>query len=253
VTFRTRPSAEDALAPQNVEPLLRGRFGRPYLHRETCASTQELVRGLPEGAVATCELQTTGRGRHGRRWECPSGTGLLFSLSLWPATPTPRLPPLALVLAEALCETLDPGARVRWPNDVMVDGRKLAGLLAEGRAGQLVVGVGVNVNADASELVSGARVPPTSLRLLRGAPVERAALLADVLAHIEIRYDEFERHGFTGLTRDDLRGRTVVLAGGASGRCDGVDAQGRLVVAGRAFTSDEVTRVDVPSADEGQA
>ena len=71
-----------AVLPEQVEPRLRGRFGRPYLWRERCPSTQELARGLPEGGVAACDEQTAGRGRHGRSWVSPPGSGLLFSLAL---------------------------------------------------------------------------------------------------------------------------------------------------------------------------
>ena len=228
-----------------VLPRLRGRFGHPYIWRETCPSTQELARGLPEGGVAACEEQTAGRGRRGRTWTSPRGTGLLFSLSLHPRTPPDRLPPLTLVVAEAVAEAAWPQAAVRWPNDVVVDGHKLAGILAEVRDGRVVVGIGVNANHDAGDFPADARVAPTSLRLLRGEPVDRAALLADVLEAVEAGYDAFERNGFSGLGRDDLRGRRVRLAGGAGGRCDGVDSQGRLVVAGVAHTAAEVVSVDV--------
>jgi len=103
--------------------------------------------------------------------------------------------------------------------------------------------VGVNANHAAGELPPGARVQATSLRILRGAPVDRAQLLADLVASIEARYTRFERDGFTGLERDELRGRRVELAGGARGVSAGVDERGRLVVDGRAHTSAEVTAV----------
>lgn len=228
-----------------VLPRLRGRFGHPYVWQETCLSTQELARGLPEGGVAVCEEQTAGRGRRGRTWTSPRGTGLLFSLSLHPRTPPDRLPPLTLVVAEAVAEAAWPEAAVRWPNDVVVDGHKLAGILAEVRDGRVVVGIGVNANHAEADLPPDARIAPTSLRLLRGEEVDRAALLADVLEAVEARYRAFERDGFSGLTRDDLRGRRVRLTGGAEGRSHGVDAHGRLVVAGIAHTADEVAAVDV--------
>ncbi len=234
---------ENTLRPEAVSPLFRGRFGHPYIYRPSCPSTQELVRGLGEGAVGACEQQTAGRGRMGRTWVSPWGSGVLFSLALEPRTPPDRLPPLGLVVAEAVCEVTWPQARVRWPNDVVVDGRKLAGVLSELREGRLVVGIGVNANLAADELPADARVPATSLRILRGAPVDRAALLADLVAAIEARYAVFERDGFTGLERDELRGRTVELAGGARGPCDGVDEHGRLVVAGRPHSSAEVSAV----------
>jgi BirA family biotin operon repressor/biotin-[acetyl-CoA-carboxylase] ligase len=238
-------SGTSALSPEAVTPLLEGRFGIPYLFREVCESTQELVRGLPEGAVAATDNQTAGRGRRGRHWVSEPGTGVLFSLSLWPATSAERLAPFSLVLAEALCEALDEHAMVRWPNDVLVDGRKLAGVLPEVRDGQLIAGIGINADATAGELPVDARVPPTSLRVLRGGPVDRAAVLAAVLLTVERRYDAFERDGFTGLVRDELAGRTVRLAGGGEGTVDGIDADGRLVVGGIPHASAEVERVDV--------
>jgi BirA family transcriptional regulator, biotin operon repressor / biotin---[acetyl-CoA-carboxylase] ligase len=234
---------ENTLRPEAVSPLFRGGFGHPYIYRPSCRSTQELVRGLDEGAVGACEQQTAGRGRMGRRWVSPWGAGVLFSIALAPRTPAERLPPLGLVVAEAVCEATWPEAQVRWPNDVVVAGRKLAGVLAELREGRLVVGVGVNANLTAAELPAEARVPATSLRLLRGAPVDRAQLLADLVAAIEARYRQFEKRGFTGLERDELRGRRVELAGGARGHCEGVDASGRLVVSGLPHTSAEVTAV----------
>jgi BirA family biotin operon repressor/biotin-[acetyl-CoA-carboxylase] ligase len=236
---------EGTLRADAVVPLLRGAFGHPYVWRETCPSTQELARGMPEGGVAACEEQTAGRGRRGRTWTSPRGAGLLFSLALHPRTPPERLPPLTLVVAGAVAEAAWPEAAVRWPNDVVVDGRKLAGILAEVRAGEVVVGIGVNANHGADDLPPDARVAPTSLRLLRGEPVDRAALLADILEAVEARYRAFELDGFAGLERDDLRGRQVRLAGGAEGRSDGVDVQGRLVVAGVPHTADEVTSVEL--------
>jgi BirA family transcriptional regulator, biotin operon repressor / biotin---[acetyl-CoA-carboxylase] ligase len=240
---------EDSLRPEAVSPLFRGRFGHPYIYRPSCPSTQELVRGLGEGAVASCEQQTAGRGRMGREWISPWGAGVLFSLALEPRTPPERLPAFGLVVAEAVCEACWPDAQVRWPNDVVVGGRKLAGVLAELREGRLVVGVGVNANHRPDQLPPGARVPGTSLRILRGAPVDRAQLLADIVASVEARYTGFERYGFTGLERDELRGRRVELAGGAAGLCTGVDEQGRLVVDGHPHTSAEVTAVLV--AEDG--
>jgi len=233
------------LTPDKVRPLLRGRLGRPYTYRECCETTQELVRGLPEGAVAAAEEQTAGRGRRGRGWTSPPGAGLLFSLSLRPERPPEELAPLSLVLAEAVATACGPDAAVRWPNDVMIGGRKLAGVLPELRDGQVIAGIGINVNLRAEDLPPAARVPPTSLLLERGQVVDRARLLADVLAEIERRYDRFQREGFTGLERDELQGRMVMLAGGRSGRCDGAGPDGRLIVDGVAHSSAEVERVEV--------
>ncbi len=233
------------LKPENVEPLLRGSFGRPYIHHDTVASTQEPARLLGHGGVVACELQTAGRGRLGRVWECPHGTGVMFSLALEPGTPTELLPPLSLVIADAVCDAVGAGSGVRWPNDVVVGDRKLCGVLVEHREGKLVAGVGLNANLSSDQLPTAARVAPTSLSIETGAEVDRPQLLADLLWAIEQRYLAFERDGFTGLEHDQLQGRRVALAGGLEGLCDGVDSSGRLVVAGVAHSSAEVTAVTV--------
>ena len=135
---------------------------------------------------------------------------------------------------------------MRWPNDVVVDGRKLAGILAEVRDGARR-----RRHRRERRPRGRATCPPTPASRRRrcgscsGGPVDRAALLADVLEAIEAGYRAFERDGFSGLERDDLRGRRVSLAGGDEGICDGVDDAGRLVVAGVAHTADEVVAVDV--------
>ena len=233
------------MTPDKVRPLLRGRLGRPYTYRESCETTQELVRGLPEGAVAAADVQTAGRGRRGRGWTSPPGAGLLFSLSLRPERPPEELAPLSLVLADAVAAACGADAAVRWPNDVVIGGRKLAGVLPELRDGQVIAGIGINVNLRAEDLPPAARVQPTSLLLERGQVVDRAQLLADVLAEIERRYDRFQREGFTGLERDELQGRMVMLAGGRSGRCDGAGPDGLLIVDGVAHSSGEVEHVEV--------
>jgi BirA family transcriptional regulator, biotin operon repressor / biotin---[acetyl-CoA-carboxylase] ligase len=224
---------------------LRGRFGTPYIWRRVCESTQELARDLPEGGVAACDEQTAGRGRRGREWYSPPGAGLLFSLALEPHTAPDRLPAFSLVAAEAVCTVCDPRAMVRWPNDIMIEGRKVAGVLPELRDSKLVVGFGVNVNQTPSGLPEQARVPATSLRIERGGEVDRVELLVDLLVELERRYDAFERDGFAGLERDELRGHTVQLVGGRRGLCEGVDELGRLIVDGHAHTSAEVERVEM--------
>lgn len=231
------------LRPEVVEPRLRGAFGRPYVWRDICPSTQELARALPHGGVAACEAQSAGRGRSGQTWDSPRGRDVLFSLSLEPRTPIAELPPFSLVAAEAVCDATLPEAVVHWPNDVIVDGRKLAGVLAELRAGRLVLGVGVNVNAGPGELPASSRLPATSLRLERGRPVDRAGVLADILERLEQAFRSFEQDGFGGLRRDGLRGRRIRLADGTAGVSGGVDHHGRLLLDGRALSSATATGV----------
>ncbi|MDX6512843.1 MAG: BirA family transcriptional regulator [Gaiellaceae bacterium] len=194
----------DSLAPDTVLPLLTGRFGREvYRYEERCASTQRLLReDDPEGAVAATEEQTEGRGRLGRSWVAPAGSSVLFSVLLRPAVPPDRLPELSLVagraLAAALAAQTGLAAEVKFPNDVLVERRKVAGILAEASAGRVVLGIGVNVSQRAEELPERPQFPATSLAL-EGATVERPRLLAALLERLELEYDTWlERYGAGG-------------------------------------------------------
>lgn len=184
----------DSLAPEFVEPLLRGRFGHPYRYADSCPSTQRLLKADDvEGAVAVAEEQTEGRGRLGRSWQAPARTAVLVSVLLRPEVDPPRLPQLSLVagraVADALAATTGITPTVKFPNDVLVDGKKVAGILAESSDGRVVLGIGVNVNQAADQLPAEAETPPTSLRLETGAEVDRARVLAAILAEVERAYD----------------------------------------------------------------
>jgi len=183
----------DSLRPETVVPLLRGRLGREYRFVETCASTQRLLSDdVREGVVVATDEQTEGRGRLGRTWAAPAGTSILCSLRLVPAVEPARLPELSLLAGEAVAAAiaglgLEP--TVKHPNDVLLGGRKVAGILAEASEGRVALGIGVNVNQTAEELPADASTPATSLRIELGRPVPRAPLLAAILAELERRYE----------------------------------------------------------------
>jgi BirA family biotin operon repressor/biotin-[acetyl-CoA-carboxylase] ligase len=183
----------DSLAPDAVVPLLRGRFGRPYRYVDTCRSTQLLIGpDDAEGAVAVANEQTKGRGRLGRVWHAPAGSSVLASVLLTPAVDPARLPELSLVAGRAVAEAIAAvGAEpsVKFPNDVLIGGRKVAGILAEASDGRVILGIGVNVNQAEAELPTETETPPTSLRIETGAPVDRAGLLATILERLERAYD----------------------------------------------------------------
>jgi BirA family biotin operon repressor/biotin-[acetyl-CoA-carboxylase] ligase len=183
-----------SLARPDVVPLLRGRFGREaYVFAERCASTQRLLaEDAPDGAVAVADEQTQGRGRMGRMWIAPPGSSLLLSVRLVPEVAAVRLPTLTVVAAEAVCTVvgaLGLDASVKEPNDVLVTGRKVAGVLAEAVEGRVTLGVGLNVSQAADELPERPVFPATSLALELGAAPDRRALLVDLLAELERRYD----------------------------------------------------------------
>jgi BirA family transcriptional regulator, biotin operon repressor / biotin---[acetyl-CoA-carboxylase] ligase len=208
---------------------VRAALGRPRLHLRTVGSTSARARELaaaaaPHGTLVTAAAQTAGRGRQGRTWTAPPGRALLMSLVLrsWP-----RLLPLAAAVAVA--ETVGEAAAIKWPNDVLLLDRKVAGILAEGRpqAGWMVLGIGLNVAVRRDDLPAELRdtaatmglepdcVEPTLARMLGRLEAWLAAGEAEVLG--------------AWRARDALAGRAVSWGGGA-GTAAGVDDDGRLLV-----------------------
>jgi BirA family transcriptional regulator, biotin operon repressor / biotin---[acetyl-CoA-carboxylase] ligase len=227
----------DALSPETVEPLLQGRFGRPYLYRETCESTQRVLEPeLAEGAVAVCDEQTAGRGRLGRTWSAPAGTAILCSVLLRPP-PERAAPELSLVGGVAVAESVEAAtslsSQIKWPNDVLVNRRKVAGILAEADSGTVVLGIGLNVNQSREDLPDGGELAG-SLLTIDGVRRDRAPILADLLLRLEQAYDGWREGGldaiYEGLgARDFLRGRRVTVDG-ETGVGIAVDRRGRLEV-----------------------
>ena len=188
----------DSLAPDAVQPLLEGRFGKIYRYAELCPSTQRLlVDSDPEGAIAVAEEQSEGRGRLGRRWHAPARTAVLVSVLLRPAVDPAALPELSLVaggaVAEAIADVTGIEPAIKFPNDVLVGGRKVAGILAESSEDRVVLGIGVNVNQSGAQLPANTESDPTSLRIETGASVDRAQLLAAIVRRLEHAYDAWVR------------------------------------------------------------
>ena len=186
------------LSPGSVEPLLQGRLGRPYRFVEECASTQRLLDDSEdEGATVATDHQTHGRGRLGRVWEDPPGRALLFSVLLRPSPPMALWPELSLVAGDAVGAALQAetgvAAQLSHPNDVVIDGRKVAGILPEASSGKVVLGIGVNVNQTAADLPAETPKPATSLRHETEREWPRAPLLAAILLELERRYDDWQR------------------------------------------------------------
>jgi BirA family transcriptional regulator, biotin operon repressor / biotin---[acetyl-CoA-carboxylase] ligase len=190
----------DSLAPGGVKPILRGRFGHVYRYAEVAPSTQRMLADdAGEGAVAVAEQQTEGRGRLGRSWEAPAGTSVLVSVLLLPAVEAARLPELSLVagraVGEAILEVTGIETTIKFPNDLLIGDRKVAGILAESSEGRVVLGIGVNVNQNGEQLPADAQTEPTSLRLELGEPVNRVQLLAAILLQLERAYDAWVATG----------------------------------------------------------
>ena len=213
----------------------------------TNADVAERFRGgEAEGLVLVAEHQTSGRGRLGREWVAPPGSSLIVSFLLTPDVPPERWPWLPLLTglaaAEAVRRVTGVEAGLKWPNDVLVDGQKLAGILLERVDAAAVVGIGINVSQTREELP----VPEaTSLALVADAPVDRWALLRALGEELARRYDEL-RAGEDQRLRLRYRSqcvtvgkqvRVTVPGGEVTGEAVDIDAGGRLVV--RTATGEE--------------
>lgn len=209
-------------------------FGHPHRHRRETESTNDVARalaeaGAPSGTVVTAAAQSAGRGRHGRVWSAPPGKALLFSAVLAPLRAEHALLPLAVPVA--VCEAIESVAavecRIKWPNDVWIEERKVAGILIEARPPEwAVIGIGVNVAIGPDEFPENLRWPATSVGHGASVPAVRAAL-CERLGH----WTEAARDDATAAfrDRDALAGRPVEWDGGA-GRAAGIADDGNLVV-----------------------
>ncbi len=242
----------DAPLASEVAPFLTTRLiGRDYLFLEAVDSTNrqaiaQAEAGAPEGAVVAADNQTSGRGRMGRAWLSPPGLNAYLSILLMPKIEPARVTTLPLLAGLAVALTVErvvPGLRplVKWPNDILINGRKLCGILCEldaeaDRIRRVVCGIGVNLNQTCfpEELASRA----TSLAAEAGRPVPRARFVAELLNVFEPLYEAWLREGMGAvreafLARNALAGRAVTIeqAGGSvSGQVVDLGTDGSLVL-----------------------
>jgi BirA family transcriptional regulator, biotin operon repressor / biotin---[acetyl-CoA-carboxylase] ligase len=225
-------------------------LGRPMVVLAETSSTNDLAaraarEGAPHGATWVADQQTSGRGRRGHSWLSPAGEGLLFSVLLRVACAPARIPPIALVAGLAVRDAIAAASGatigIKWPNDVLVDGRKAAGVLVEAvtvgsRVEAVVIGIGINVHTRSfpDEIAHIA----TSVALASSPaspPPDRASILANVLAALDREVHVVVGRGL-GLLRgrleqaDVLRGHRVRSDGGDEGIASGIDDEGRLLV-----------------------
>ena len=211
-------------------------FGHPHRHYLRTDSTNTRARelaaaGAPHGTVVTAAEQTEGRGRQGRVWTAPAGKALLYSALVRPLEARHMMLPLAVPLAVAeAAEELAPGVEcaLKWPNDVLVGRRKLAGVLIEARPqdGWAVVGVGLNLSISEDEFPPELRETATSLGVENGCAEAAAVLSGRLERWLEAAEQEILA---AWRERDALRGREIAWDGG-SGVADGVDDRGYLIV-----------------------
>ena len=241
------------LVPEKIQAALRSRLiGRPLEVVKEIGSTNDAVlaagrSGAPEGLAVLADRQTAGRGRQGRAWASPPGVGLYTSVLLRPEQPPALVPLLTLVaglaVAEAIREVAGLDPLLKWPNDLLVDGRKVAGILTEmasvdARVSYLAVGIGINVNHGARDLPEDLLSVATSLHLASGRTIPRCDLAAALYNSMDRWYQVF-REGQTetilahGRQRSAILGQSVdVLAGEERwrGLAMDLDADGALLV-----------------------
>jgi BirA family transcriptional regulator, biotin operon repressor / biotin---[acetyl-CoA-carboxylase] ligase len=210
----------------------RGRLGAPRVHLRRTESTNTVARELagrraPHGTLVTADEQTAGRGRQGRAWSAPAGASLLCS---WVIRSDPPAPLLSLAAGVAVAELAGERARVKWPNDVLIDGRKLAGILVEGRPQErwAVLGIGINVALRPEQLPEELRDRAATLGLTPADIEPTLARLRDALERWLTASDPEILQAVRA--RDALHGVPLRWDGG-SGIGAGIDDSGRLLVA----------------------
>jgi BirA family biotin operon repressor/biotin-[acetyl-CoA-carboxylase] ligase len=250
--YGLRAAANAPFAAEVTPHLKTLTLGRRIDYRDVVDSTNRVAgdlarQGAPEGTVVVADAQTAGRGRMGRSWESPAGENLYFSVLLTPDVVPARVPQLALVAAVAVHEGLAACcprivAAIKWPNDILVDGRKVAGILCEAsleadRVHRVILGIGINVNG--TSLPRALRPVADTLRSAGGRDVSRPELLAAVLNRLEARYAGWLRDGsLSGCLgyferHSALTGRLVTaetLAGVVRGTARGITPGGELTI-----------------------
>lgn len=260
--------ALDRIRPAEIMAALRtASLGRRIVYEREVDSTNRLARdlaiaGAAEGTIVVAETQTAGRGRMGRSWFSPAGEGIYLSLVLRPRFQPSEAPKTTLLAGVALAEALIPvvpaPVRIKWPNDVLAGGKKVAGILVEAAVeidaiDYLIIGVGINVNTPPRRFPAELRDRATSLAAEAGRPVARVEILADFLGRFERHYDRVGREGFGPVIRrwrelSDMAGRRVRVRSfdrRLEGIISGIDDDGVLLLTGADGTVERVIAGDV--------
>jgi BirA family biotin operon repressor/biotin-[acetyl-CoA-carboxylase] ligase len=218
--------------------------------------------GAPEGTVVVAEKQTQGRGRRGRSWFSPPGKGIYTSIVLRPPIPPNEAPKLTLMasvaVAEALMSLTSLKVNIKWPNDILIKGRKVAGILTEistemDRIDYVIIGVGVNVNTPRKGLPPDIRHTATSVFMETGKAFPRIALLRAYLEWLEIYYETFKTKGFDPILNRwkhlaDIIGRKIsvdLMDSVRVGKVLDVDKDGFLILQDRRGTIERIISGDV--------
>lgn len=207
-------SSPDTLQKEQIEQYLTSnRFGHPIHYLEECPSTQPIAHKLAQenaadGTIVICEEQTAGKGRLSRVWKSSKGKGIWMSVIIRPDIPPIKAPQFTLIAAVAVTRAIEDVANVRaeikWPNDLLINGKKCTGILTElqadiDRVQAIILGIGVNVNQDVEDFPEEIQHIATSIKMVSGRHVDRGQLVARILHHLEIYTDLYVKHGFEPL------------------------------------------------------
>lgn len=239
----------DKLLPSEIQYGLKTKYlGKKIIYEDTVSSTMDVafrlgMEGAVEGTLVCAEGQTKGKGRLGRHWNSPKGKGIYMSVILRPSLPPTEVAQLTLLAAVAVCEAISRvsgvAARIKWPNDILVENRKLAGILTElsaetDRVRFVVIGIGINVNTSLSVL------PPqaTSLKEEVQKKISRVELLQEILRELENWYERLKKQGFAPVVERwkelsstlGKRVRLVDPGGEVEGEAVDLDKTGALMI-----------------------
>lgn len=246
-------SVPDRVNEANVKKhLLAEVYGQRIDYFETCASTQfiaheEAQNGAEDGTVIISEEQTSGKGRLSRPWTSTAHKGIWMSVILRPELAPQQAPQMTLVTAVAVTRAIEDvtgiQAQIKWPNDILIDGKKVTGILTElqadpDRVKAIIIGIGINVNQLASDFPEELHPIATSLKMVVGESVNRAKLIAKILQYLEQYTKLYESHGFSPIkllwegysNTIGKRIRAVMINEAIEGTALGISNEGMLTI-----------------------
>ncbi|WNB93751.1 biotin--[acetyl-CoA-carboxylase] ligase [Bacillus sp. NEB1478] len=246
-------TSPDLVTPEEVSLYTGdGTFGKKVTYKPSVRSTQEIAHqlareGAEEGTIVLADEQTGGRGRLGRAWQSPSGTGIWMSLIMRPKIPLQKAPQLTLLIAVAVSKAIEKvtgiEAAIKWPNDLLINGKKISGILTELQAEadsihSVIVGIGMNVNQEKKHFSEEIIDIATSLAIEGNQSFKRAELIGAVLNEIEKLYNNYLQDGFKVIkllweARAFSLGKRITarsISGSITGYAQGITEEGVLLL-----------------------
>jgi BirA family transcriptional regulator, biotin operon repressor / biotin---[acetyl-CoA-carboxylase] ligase len=263
----------DNVSPDEIRFGLKTKFlGQVIHYEESVDSTQKIAHRLansdaPEGVVVIAEEQVLGRGRMERNWHSPKYTGIWMSMILRPKIPIAKAPQLTLITAVAVVQAIEEltelSPQIKWPNDILIEGKKVTGILTElqaeaDRIFSLIIGIGMNVNQAKADFPEELKSIATSLAIEKGEKVSRAALIRSVLTNIERLYLLYLDKGFTPIkimweSYAISIGKNIIartLTGSIHGRAIGITDDGVLMIEDSSGKTHHVYSADIELSDK---